>query len=533
MHSAPAKLPSSSMHLCLSICLASHESCREDAETGWLPSRLIDVRQMALRLSTDISRAEDHQYVALSHEWGTESFLTLTRDNLDDLKLHLPYHNLRPTFQEAINITREIGINFLWIDSLCIVQGKIHQSEWHREAGTMASVYRNAIVTIAISNDVEPENQFGNKSVWVGHPMTDSVILAQDPKRSLTGRAWALQENLLAPRTAHLVRGKSEFIWKCRELTVKQMASHLFRFPGEEPDKIWKKRLGHSSCHLLWEKIVSFYSMCSLTDQNDKLVALSGLAKTFAGVIDAKYVAGIWDRYLAQGLSWCAIGHWEDKPNLITTKRTSRYRAPSWSWASVDGFISFELKFYLGKIVMPLAFFENSNMVPTATDEFGALQSGWITIRGRLFPIGISDNRMAGSRGKYMDDFLTANVDEELSSEYGQLFLVVLGKTKIDSVFSPEAYSYVSLLVCQKTRDHSAQNPAYQRIGITRIFIRKIGKRWINASTVQHDCKLEATTLLKPWCSCIFYPRSSDNRSPREFSTADFEKTPMQSITLV
>ncbi|KAI1269904.1 heterokaryon incompatibility protein-domain-containing protein [Xylariaceae sp. FL1019] len=518
------RLPTDSIHPCLRACLRTHENCREDTEPGWLPSRLIDVRQLKLRLSTDISRVEDHQYVALSHEWGVEPFFTLTKDNLDDLKVHIPYQTLRPTFQEAIDITRELGISFLWIDCLCIVQGKIHQSEWHREAGTMASIYRNAILTIAVSNYGEIDSEFGDRSVRVENPMTTSVVLSQDPRRSLTRRAWALQESILGSRTVHVVRGNPTFIWKCRETTVKLFGSHLFTFPVEQTEKIWMSRLIQTRCDRLWTNIVTNYSECSLTDPNDKLVALSGLAKTFMGAINAKYLAGVWDRYLIQGLLW-RTGCDPKTEKLYFTKHERTATAPSWSWASIKGPLTFDVE---SEHIEPVASLEKSSMTPMATDEFGALQSGSITIRSRLLKVGVWDGRFTGVNY----GFLTVDPDEETSRGHGQLFLLVMAKTNDEcSVdFPPYRHYYYCLLVCQKTCSNLLRGPVYRRIGMARFNRDEPGERWDNASTLQHRCS--ADTIWSR-CLCLLYPRRSDNKGPRNFTIADFEETPMQSITLV
>jgi hypothetical protein len=86
-----------------------------------------------------------NRYIALSYCWGPQTlkpFATTTYANIKDRKLGIPLEQLPQTFQDAITITRGFGIRYLWIDTLCILQG--HDSEakadWSRESMKMADV---------------------------------------------------------------------------------------------------------------------------------------------------------------------------------------------------------------------------------------------------------------------------------------------------------------------------------------------------------------------------------------------------------
>lgn len=111
----------------LSACIQSHEICREsdigDTER-WLPSRLIQIHpsqslrlieQDELRERTQSCRVE---YFTLSHVWGTEKFLTLTTQNIAQLKREIQLIELPKCFQEAVMAARRLGGQYLWIDSL-------------------------------------------------------------------------------------------------------------------------------------------------------------------------------------------------------------------------------------------------------------------------------------------------------------------------------------------------------------------------------------------------------------------------------
>lgn len=109
-------------------CLASHTECREEGDTRWLPSRLLDVsissnpETVCLRGRDEIlSRAKDTEdiaYLTLSHMWGTEKFYTLTNDTFMALQQGVDITELRPLFRDAIALTRRFKVRYLWIDSL-------------------------------------------------------------------------------------------------------------------------------------------------------------------------------------------------------------------------------------------------------------------------------------------------------------------------------------------------------------------------------------------------------------------------------
>lgn len=87
------------------------------------------------------------RYIALSHCWGTDRHIVTNRANLQSHKLMVGFGQLPKTFQDAVIFARALGIHYLWIDSLCIVQDDVQ--DWKNEAGKMASVYRDAYCTIA------------------------------------------------------------------------------------------------------------------------------------------------------------------------------------------------------------------------------------------------------------------------------------------------------------------------------------------------------------------------------------------------
>jgi hypothetical protein len=97
---------------------------------------------------------------------------------------------------------------------------------------------------------------------------------------------------------------------------------------------------------LKWMELVEEYSACSsLIVPSDKLVAISGLAKSLN--YDCQYLAGIWGRYLPLQMLWRVSLEVKNKPHDFEV--CSEYQAPSWSWASVNTKIEFKTKEYYAR----------------------------------------------------------------------------------------------------------------------------------------------------------------------------------------
>jgi hypothetical protein len=117
-------------------------------------------------------------------------------------------------------------------------------------------------------------------------------------------------------------------------------------------DNYW----GPEESSMAWYKCVSDFSKRRLTQASDKLAAIAGLASKFCEIENVKYIAGLWDRDLFYGMTWRKYGprEWCEEPWLYLAATAdlnlsadlfvppSEYRAPSWSWASVNGSITWE-----------------------------------------------------------------------------------------------------------------------------------------------------------------------------------------------
>jgi hypothetical protein len=235
------------------------------------------------------------------------------------------------TFQDAVVVTRSIGLRYLWIDSLCIIQDD--PDDWLRESANMGSIYKNSRLTIAASSATDStQGLFLKQSELLsaiepvevpdGGGVTGGLVSSRIPrttianpdKSPLNKRAWATQEWILSRRMVHYMR--EGLIWSCRTLSQDET--------GEEV---------HIQARAMdWESIVEEYSKRQMTYRQDKLVALQGLANEMQKVRKDKYYLGLWTGGLPEQLLWTARSTLQmiDLPQL-----------PSWSWASTEGEVHF------------------------------------------------------------------------------------------------------------------------------------------------------------------------------------------------
>jgi hypothetical protein len=134
--------------------------CNSMTATNWVPSRLLQVdNDGRVRLRTEFCGISV-RYLTLSHCWGiaNTSQPKLTSKNIESLKRDIDLKSLSKTFKDAIEMTRRLKVDFLWIDSLCIIQGD--EQDWQREASRMGQVYGSSMLNISAHSDESGQGCF-------------------------------------------------------------------------------------------------------------------------------------------------------------------------------------------------------------------------------------------------------------------------------------------------------------------------------------------------------------------------------------
>lgn len=336
-----------------------------------LQPRLVSTNDIELEFS-------ESSYIALSYRWP-ERFpneAKLTQDSLPKQMRGLQTCALPQIFNDVFEVAVRIGISYVWIDSLCIIQDD--HEDWNHEASLMGNIYRNAYFTIAIATPIT-QSQLGlfrgrDSSQILSErflfPFDDGLISDQEivvmdtPKEQkafsespLLCRGWCFQERELSRRIVHYTG--TQVLWECRTCRASECLPK-----GVAPYEQWpegdKSGTGHlqgwsprmldikftsESVWYIWRRAVEDYSLRQLTRYTDKLPALAGLARTIYDYESAqcRYLAGLWEHDFISALAWASksLDWCWDVPG--TNRRYPKYVAPTWSWASVEGPVTYKL----------------------------------------------------------------------------------------------------------------------------------------------------------------------------------------------
>ncbi|KAK6208521.1 hypothetical protein QIS74_12039 [Colletotrichum tabaci] len=375
-------------------CHDNHDKCKINHE--FMPKRLIRLTEKGGHI---IHPDEPVPYIALSYCWGGDKNIRTLRANItahmDSINLgHLPR-----CFRDVAVIAPRLGINHLWVDSLCIIQDD--HADWEDQFPRMSWVYKNASVVIAAAaigncqesflGDDEHDERMRRPESFVirdAHPSQPAAVRARavptiglhedlqsfySARDPLDCRGWPLQERLLATRI--LVYSRTELQWSCQTLQACEgghtsSPNHPFT-PLITIDTAEK-------AFSLWHSQVMEFSKRRLTFETDKLPAISAVAGHVADVTGSRYIAGLWrdnlirdmcwERHMFESLKWEATRHW---------------RAPSFSWASVAGNVFYNDNsiaakgFYLSQVV-------DAGATRQSSPVFGQVVDAWVDMEAPL-----------------------------------------------------------------------------------------------------------------------------------------------------
>jgi hypothetical protein len=344
-------------------CLSEHETCQKySGKASTVPKRLIDVGNSFTSPFLHDLNGNTVKYVTLSYCWGNSWNSMTTTSNIDARMSKIPLDDLSPTLRQAILLTRRLGVRYIWIDALCIIQDS--SSEWQEESIKMGDIYRNSVLTIAASRSqsslggIIPD--FTDRAPTLMFPvqgreellLIDTIPLSWNTSvedDALSSRGWVLQERLLSCRTVFFDR--HQLFWECKTRRASQLDNHLKEENNnleednsstvneQASDEIPKSfSLNHlamgrpAADYTNWYGMLDLFSQKSLTIPSDRLPALAGMAKSFQ-LDDELYVAGTWMRDWMRGLCWQAAS----PRSLREPVGLAGSRAPSWSWAKLDG----------------------------------------------------------------------------------------------------------------------------------------------------------------------------------------------------
>ncbi|KAJ9604061.1 hypothetical protein H2200_011584 [Cladophialophora chaetospira] len=407
----------------LQQCHNSHPGCRL-IQDAFVPKRLIDVECSAHRTG-DIRLIDDAEstlgkgnveYAALSYCWGEETtqkinLLRRTNESISDMANGIDSSTLPAVFADAVSTTKHLGLRYLWIDAICIAQG--NPIEWAIESTKMAQIYSHAVVTIAAAAS-ESANQ-SLLDTWryrkwrsgIEVKASDGCGLAFAPKifvrwdwatlyengslfgfpskevSAMNSRAWVMQEALLSQRLLTFEHARVVFtclkgrLLKDSDGEYRNSAVRTCNFEWWSPvRRVGDGTLGLQDCQNVWVNAVEEYSARRLTDYNDRLPAIAGIASMVKSKCVSKanceYLAGLWKHSFVQELRWYRNSS-DDR-----YVRCGRLQAPSWSWASVPWKVECPFGFMGLRVETEL----RSWSLTREFGEFGRVGAGLVALEG-------------------------------------------------------------------------------------------------------------------------------------------------------
>ena len=213
----------------LSECDTKHSNCSVSLAVGHpLPTRLVDVglKDSPMVKLYETQAGDKIEYLALSHPWGPEkwSHFCTFPENLARYKEGINFEDLPLTFQDAVIVARGLNQKYLWIDSICIVQGP--DGDFNTEAKRMEDVFSQAYCVLAAScasgqhdGFLKPRQERNYLTIEQdsGPPVYVCEFIDDFQKHvlgsPLNKRGWVLQERALARRTIYFTDRQT--YWEC------------------------------------------------------------------------------------------------------------------------------------------------------------------------------------------------------------------------------------------------------------------------------------------------------------------------------
>jgi hypothetical protein len=221
-------------------CEQTHTRCISHLGRGTpLPKRVVNVGDPTnSQVKLYETQNEVAKYICLTHCRGEERIITATTTTLPLYKKGIPWNELSTTFKDAIIFTRKLEIQYMWIDSLRIIQDS--DDDWRTESSKMATIYENSYITLAATkfasgaggcfSRASPDFMARELTCYDDAGTPHSIYVRRNlhpywwwhvnygSYYPLLLRGWAFQEPILSPRVLHF--GEQELFWECMEMQL-------------------------------------------------------------------------------------------------------------------------------------------------------------------------------------------------------------------------------------------------------------------------------------------------------------------------
>ncbi|KAI0865770.1 heterokaryon incompatibility protein-domain-containing protein [Xylaria cubensis] len=489
---------------CIDRCAREHRaSCPPLQGGSILPDRVIDCVDSSKPKIVLTNGQIYGSYVTLSYVWGGPQPM-LTTKNVDKYTTDgLEMTDFPQSIRDAVAVTNRIGQRYLWIDALCILQDSPEDKVV--QLGKMHAIYKNSYLTINASSAsstyegflYQPRPQREPRTT-IPFPCPDGTVgtafiaytipsVTEGPSKTywdelepITWRGWCYQEKVLPARS--LLYASDTLKYYCQAETVnigealcEESTGRRLPHGTYQSDASTKCELDAVQLRQSWLAALFQYTMRSITVPSDRLPAFSAVAEQFSILTQDQYLAGLWRKTLVLDLLWAVNNKCE---------RPKAYRAPSWSWASVDGLIDAEWLF--DKLAKPQDMNHARDLrmatvvdcrvtVASSLAPYGEVTGGLLILRGLLFGVhsdeGSAEERLTFDSGNESRDAGSILVRRDTTEDWSdKLYAVPL-------LWNVRKSFMFGLVV---GRD-SGTNPMYQRVGRFRGEGSSMDLAWMDA----------------------------------------------------
>jgi hypothetical protein len=443
------------------------------------------------------------KFAALSYRWGYGKQSETTKANVFARFKKLKTSDFPKTLQDAIHITRRLGLEYIWIDRICIVQDD--KEDWAKEASLMADIYANAYVVLSATATEDCEDGFLQtkvKPLIFQYKQGDLALCEMRARKveshecnrlrpkyayTLFGRGWCMQERFLARRIIHFL--PDELLFECQAGRVCECGD------AREENVDYNDRTGFNDFATLqaassmeeitfsakWMSIVRDYSNMELTYGTDSLPALSGVAASIEHLKPGKYIAGLWEHDIALQLGW----RHDREPSIIrwTYPENAHILGPTFSWSSHVRSVLSDTPVHAQAICE----LESFHVKLATTNPYGQVRHASICLRGFVV-LGDDMESCFHTPGAYArldSGFIFSHVPGRNDLAFAD-FLLLRNGISLETViclglceYSRDDLTYmVEALLLQPKEDGTGE---YVRIGL----IRDLDEAWFDKNAVE------------------------------------------------
>lgn len=341
----------------IDYCEASHgDACKSKSQDIPLSKSffgVIDVTEMCL---TKLPSGE--RYVALSYTWGQgghhfKTTATNVRDHLKPGGLRKMDIMMPRTIKDAINLVRDLGERFLWVDSICIIQGS--DRSWALNSRVMDQVYGNAYLTICAADGdgagaglqiLNPERSQAERATSEQSNSQNITqydrnlrLMSTQPaenyirKSVWNTRGWTFQERLLSPRNLIFTAGRMYFQCRCTARSadiISEDDSAGWSIEFKDSPLLMLQKLSTRPL-AVYKQALELYMTRQLTQPRDILAAFTGMGNLIGEALGGHLVYGLPSSHF----DWALL--WEPRDAAVQRPSVGGEKFPTWSWCGWKG----------------------------------------------------------------------------------------------------------------------------------------------------------------------------------------------------